>query len=752
MLLVSFVIGAAAVTLLPVLPAYWIPLVIAPFGILLLARRQARWFACLMLGFCWSLWLCGVEMTRRLPARLEGQTLVLTGTVVSLPALAGDRIRFRFRLGDCRDCWSRADIMVTWYRASGAPEQVSPGETWRIPVQLDRPHGSLNPGLFDYSGWMFAHNIAATGYVSGQGTRLAPAGWRQWHHQLRAWLRTRLARLVPASRERRLLTALAIGESSQLTPRDWQVLSDTGTNHLMVISGLHIGLVAGLGYRCLLLVFGRLWSGGRRWAGLGSLVFALLYGFLAGMGLSVQRALVMAMVAWLALMLDRRIRPSTLFCIALFLVTLIDPLAVLNTGFWLSFGAVFMLLYAFAGRIHIRSPAPLIRWLAMGLQTQWAVFVGMLPLLLVLVLQVSFVSLAINVLAIPWIGIAVIPPLLVALLLLPFAPAAAAFLLHIAQVAIGTLWQILQSAAQLHWIYHAHAMAGTVIAVGLAGGLVVLAPRGLLPRWLGALLVLPLFARPALLAPGQVHAEILDVGQGLSVVVRTRGFTLLYDAGPRFPGRFDSGARIVAPRLYLGGEQRRLDAVIVSHGDNDHAGGVPAIFERFLVMAAFGSEPVANLPLASCHQARSLDPGPARVRLIPNAIHPASNNDRSCILLVTSGRFSMLLPGDIELAGEQHLLKYRLPRLDVLVAPHHGSPSSSSPALLNRLRPRYAIFSTGYHNRFGHPAPAIVARYRHRGVITYNTATDGAVSVDFKPGGGITITTARGQHKRFWYK
>lgn len=748
-LLVSFVIGAAIVTRLPVLPAAGMILLLACAGTCGLAFPRARWLAALCLGFSFAAWHSVAILEQRLPYRLEGKALELQGTVVSLPQEQQGLVRFRLSLDPGLDAWGAALINLTLYQRAGERISIRPGQKLRVTAHLNRPHGSVNPGLFDYEGWLLAQEIAATGYVTADSVRvISDSPLRAPHHRLRFWLRERLQRSLPDTTEIGLLIALSVGESAQISTRQWQTLSDTGTNHLLIISGLHIGLVAAASYRLFLAIAARFLRHSRQWAGWLSLGTACFYGAIAGLGLPVQRALVMAAVALSGTLLRRNIPLRSMFCAALFMVTLIDPLAPLSTGFWLSFGAVFSLLYAFAGRQEYASAGP-VRWLLAGVKTQWAVYVGMMPLLLHLVFQVSLAAFFVNLVAIPWIGVLVIPPLLLAIPLFAVNDAAGGWFAHLAGDALAGLWGLLEAGAAGRWVIYGNDTGVAALCLGLMAALVILAPRGVVPRWLGLLLALPMFAAAPRPPPGGIDIDVLDVGQGLSVIARSTHRTLLYDAGPRFGDRFDAGERIVTPLLRRGGDARTLDMFVVSHGDNDHAGGAPAIFDDFLVPAAYASEP-GSLPAAGCASTQDMVDGEVRFTLLP-AANAVLNNDRSCIVLIQGRDFAMLLPGDIEWAGERHLLGIRLPDIEVLLAPHHGSRSSSSPAFLNHVHPRAVVFSTGYRNRFSHPDPAIVDRYVRRGILTWNTAVDGAVRIRYRPGNGFTVATARRAAPRFWY-
>lgn len=678
----------------------------------------------------------------KLPRDLEGTDLVVEGVVSSLPQPGEVLTRFQFdvlRFPDCSRCDVVNRISLSWYEDT----EIRPGDRWRLTVRLNRPRGQVNPPLFDYEGWLFARGINATGYVR-DSERLGHDIWRVPHHQLRYKLRAHMENLLDESAIRGLLVALTLGESSNIAPADWKIMSSTGTNHLFIISGLHVGLVTALSYRLFLWVCRR-----RSRAGLMSLGAASIYGGIAGMGLPVQRALIMTSVGMAGVIFDRKIPPATLFCFALLGVTLINPLAVSGTGFWLSFGAVFSLLFVFAGRKSLSRG--LADWIRAAVYTQWVVYVGMLPLLLFLVFQVSLVSFLVNLVAIPWIGALVVPPLLLASASSVVNQSLTALLLRLAEFMLTIIWQFLSWVAERDAVFYAGPVGVMEVLSGFLGAALLLSPMGFLPRWPGLVLLIPLVMPPMELPEkGELDVTVFDVGQGLSVFMRTREEAILYDAGPRFGERFDTGEQIVTPFIRRSNIDN-LRVFILSHMDNDHAGGAPALLDNFPVDELWSSEagvPGGALP---CTRNKRWSIDGVDFELMKVSVDGRSRNDRSCILLVQGPGYALLLPGDIEAATERELLKVPLPEIDLMIAPHHGSRSSSSPGFLNHVMPDIVIVSAGYNNRFGHPDPEVVRRYlaRHARVLT--TGREGAVRIRFSREGGLRISAARRDHRRLWH-
>ena len=756
---------------------WWGMPVVLPALLLPGARPMATFY----LGLCVALAYLAAGLDARLPAALAGQTLAVTGVVSDLPHASpdglnrginkdsskatdhwpGDVVRFRFRIEACTDCPVPLLLPMTVNLSSYQLATVRPGERWHLRVRLQRPRGSVNPGLFDYQGWLLAQGVAATGYVlSGErrGTSLVAL-----HHQLRDWLRDRLQGALPSDNNdvgagaaeadlAGLLLALSLGESQQISAAQWRVLSATGTNHLFIISGLHVSLVAALALRLLHWLLGSLPAGRGLAFGLG-LLLVLAYGGIAGFGVPVQRALVMLLCAALLVLLQRQVAPLNFWLLALLVVNLLNPLASLAAGFWLSFGAVFVLLYGFAGQqLAGQGAGP---WLLAMLRSQWLVFVGMGPLLLYFVAQMSSAALLANLVAIPLVSLVLVPLLLLALGLAGISSSLAAPVLALAATILHYLWAWLVWLGELGWVHYAGPVSITSLVLALLGVLLLLLPRGSWPRWPGCLLVLPLWVNSSPpLAFGEAEITVLDVGQGLSVLVRTAAdAAILYDAGPRFGERFDAGAQIVMPFMRRSGISR-LQALIVSHNDMDHAGGVRVITENFTIDRHFYGESPAMLPpealVTACQPGASWHSAGVRLQLLPVPLLPGSSaNNQSCLLLVETSRFSVLLPGDIELPMELALLHQSLPQVDVLLAPHHGSRSSSHPALLNRLRPSVVVVSSGYANRFGHPHGEVLDRYEARAMEVFNTAADGAVTLHL--GSTMQISTARRTAPRIWY-
>lgn len=740
---------------LPALPAPLWLLAVVPLVWLLRRTRRGGLALAVVAGFLWSwlhgVWLLGVE----LPPSLAGRDMAVSGYVVGLPQREEGRTRFILDPDELpagmRSPLGTGRLLLTWY--GDAPDDLGPGQYWRLTVRLRRPRGLLNPGGFDYEGWLFQQRIRVTGYVRDGGGAQRVAARQRWSiDQWRQSIARAIERLLAGHPSTGMIGALAIGDQQRIGPEQWEVFAATGTTHLMAISGSHVALVAGL---CLLLA-GRLWRlCGRcclylpapRAAALAALAAAAWYAGLAGFSVPTQRALVMLGVALGAVWWQRPTVASRALAVALGAVLVYDPLAVLAPGFWLSFGAVAVLLYGMTGRVAAGG-----WWWHWG-RAQWLVAVGLLPLVAYLFGQTSLIAPLVNLVAIPWVGVVVALALGGVVLLVPAEPLAALLLRLAAEVA-DLLWYLLAwSADAVERVYLPGPSVGAV-ACALLGIAWLLAPRGWPARWLGLGGLLPLLGSGvAAPPPGAAAVTVLDVGQGLSVVVRTAAHTLVYDVGPRYSARFDAGEAVLVPYLRHSGIGR-IDMLVVSHGDDDHVGGLPGLFQAFVPGRLLSGQPeVIGHGARPCRGGgRWRWDGVEFAFLWPPAGYDGrGDNDRSCVLKVSAAGRALLLTGDIG-AGAEAALVRAAPgdlRADLLVAPHHGSASSSSPPFLAAVAPRWALVSNGWRVRERFPAPAVRERYRGAGIETVETAAVGPISVRLGAD-GIAVTGYRERLRRYW--
>jgi len=754
----GFGVGVLLPQAWPMLPVPTWPLLLLALALLFYRSVPAlRPLAPIALGVAWA-WLHAYgQLQSDLNPALEGRDLILVGQVADLPEMHAGRLRFVLDVTSAQDGPVRTGftgrVRLTWYQN---PPPLEAGEQWQLRVRLKARHGFANPGGFDYEGWLFHAGVGATGYVrdAPNNHRIAPSGLGI--QPLRQHLRERLLTLLPQQWDpgAGVIVALILGDRSAIGAPQWQALMRTGTNHLVAISGLHVGIVGGLGFFLMRLLWRRSevlcrWFAAPRAAALAALLLAWGYAALAGFAVSTLRALVMLMVLLGAVLLRRPLQPAGSLLVALLLVLLVDPLACLSFGFWLSFGAVTVLLYGMGGRLAVSGPL----W-TLG-RTQWLVSLGLLPVLALLFGRVSLIAPLTNLVALPLFSFLLLPLVLVAATVSLATDWVVP--LHLVAWVLGQALAGLEYLGAYPWVSLSLPNPPFWVAVcAFPGVALLLAPRGLPGRWTGAFLLLPMLLwRPPLLAPGAFRFTLLDVGQGLAALVQTRDHCLVYDTGPAFPSGFNTGEAVLAPALRSRGIDR-IDRLVVSHADQDHAGGLRGLLTQIPVMELLSGEPAA-LPAGGARQCEAgqtwIWDGVRFAILHPSSPWPVNSNDRSCVLRVEGAGGALLLTGDLERAAEQALAA-RLGeglRSRVLVAGHHGSNSSSSAELLAIVRPQWVLFSEGYRNRFGFPRPQVVTRAIQAGAQLGNTATGGALDFWFGADGELRGPFSyRLLHQHYW--
>jgi competence protein ComEC len=731
------------------------------------AGRVAGLVVWLAGGLFWAALQATWRLSDELPFRVEGRDVSLSGIVASLPEASESGWRYVLEVDRVITPGMHVPQRVLLTLGADAQEPVEgfdppvrSGDRLTFTARFKRPHGTYNPHGFDFEAWMLERSIRATGYVrAGEPfTREPPSGFDPGKavDRIRADIRTRMLRALPDSPEVAVLVALAIGDQQGISRDQWQTYTRTGVNHLMSISGLHITMLAGLAA----LAAGRTWRMSGRlvraapardvgaWVGL---LVAAGYALLAGFAVPAQRTLWMLAAVTVA----RRLRMTTsswdVLGLALLVVVAMDPMCVIAPGFWLSFGAVALLI--FTGDAARTREAPWIRWS----RAQWAMFVGLAPLLIALFQQVSLIGPVANAVAVPVVSLVVAPLSLVAAMTpWPGPPAEAA------------QWCLAGLHAGLRWLadlpyasYTQHEPPAWALLLGGVGVIWLLLPRGIPSRWLGGLALLPIaWARPAGPEPGEAWVTMLDVGQGLAVLVRVHSEVLLFDAGPAWSGEADSASRVIGP--FLRGEGvRRVDALVVSHDDRDHTGGVATLLSSFPVGRVLTSLDPAHplfqgrgtvIPCVA-GQSWSRD-GVSFAMLHPfesQAPVPVRDNARSCVLRVSTPGGAVLIAADIERGSEERLVASGVsPQSEILVVPHHGSRTSSTPAFIDAVAPGVAWFPVGYRNRFRHPHPDIVSRYRDRGVRMFRSDSAGAVTAYLSPV-SVRLESWRRERPRYWH-
>ena len=753
-----------------------------------------------MLGFLWAATFATIRLNEQLPKNWQQKSITLIGVVASLPEVTerGERFRFDVEKILTKDATKTLKIpphiSLNFYRENNRSNPISAkpenapslgnyfhaGERWQFTVRLKRPHSTYNPHGFDFEAWALAENMRATGTIHNKSgyKKLANFVWKPSYlvEHFREKVGNHISQTLANKPYAGVIRALVVGDDSQISATDWNVYLRTGVNHLMSISGLHITMLAGLAFAIAAFVWRRFPSlvmhmPTRKAATIAGLIVAILYALLAGMSVPTQRTLYMLISFALALLFGRNLAISRALAIALMVVVLLDPWAVIAPGFWLSFGAVALIAYVSVGRLATR------HWFKEALNTQWAITLGLLPMLIFMFGQTSIVSPLANAFAIPIISLIVVPmAILGSLIHVDFILQTAHFVLEICMQGLTWLANLptWQQAAPPIW----------AMLVAMLGVLWMLLPRGFPQRWLGLVLLLPLFfvSLPKL-TDGEMQVAVLDVGQGLAVVIKTANHTLLYDAGPQFSSQSDAGSRIVMP--YLRGEGiKKLDGFIVSHNDIDHSGGVASVLAQ-MPLDWFASS--YNLPAEMQLPARQLKCFAGQYwqwdSVKFEVLHPAiesyknleiKDNNRSCVVKVTSRFGSVLLTGDIEKQAEKVLLETSLQasihapsgdavlnnnllKSDVLIAPHHGSKTSSTSEFIAAIGAQHVIFTVGYLNRFKHPKPLIVERYIASGADVFRSDYQGAMLLNFIKNKGSTqnnpikIEAWRQTRPRYWH-
>lgn len=739
--------------------------------------------AALMLGLSWGVLDAQTRIAEVLPQALEGADFWVTGEVRGLPERHARAQQFNFwvrescfelipsRCQSSQSLFSDRLILLNYY----GDADIEPGQVWRWRVRLNQPHGFANPGGFDYEAWLVMQGFAAKGYV-----RLTP--FNQLLGQNRAWLdraRYRLRSALLAAMADRpnagSLLALIMGDRSLIGDEQWALFSATGTNHLIVISGLHVGFVAllcfGIG-NGLARISPRLLHhiAAQQVGALCALIGALAYALLAGFSLPTQRAVVMLSIFMGAQLFSREFPRSFSFWLAMCAVLILNPMSPVGAGFWLSFTAVATLLFALGsyqtlahdGKSDMTSVVPRVRALWRGwVRPQWVVFIGLSAPLLLWTQQLSILSPVANIVAIPLVSLLIVPVALLATCLLSVAPSLAAWLLGVADFLVTVLQtglMVINEASGDSGVWQG-AFGGVVVTVmTIAGCVLLLMPKGWPGKGFVPLFLLPLFWPPSTSFPdGRVQLWVLDVGQGLAVLIRSKNHVLLFDTGPAFSGSFDAGSGVILPFLRQLGVQH-IDHLVISHGDNDHQGGMASIVKGVSVgEITVSSAPsgVFDVNFCTAGQAWEWD-GVHYEFLMPQANTPYLGNDSSCVLRVDTGGHSALLTGDIESSGEQTLLSLSGARLQstVLIAPHHGSASSSSAEFVAAVQASAVVYSAGYRSQFAHPAPQVSALYASLGVCAWNTALSGALLFELDGQGSalgpLKPTEYRRSRPRFW--
>jgi competence protein ComEC len=747
----TFVAGIILFQQLPQLPELeWL----YPITALIIVSALGKFWriSFFLLGFSWTFLVASDHLSNRLPDKLAGKDILLEGHIHGLPQKDKRKVRFDFLVNEPKNQIPEK-LRLSWYY----PEQkIIVGQVWRLTVRLKSPHGNFNPGSFDYERWLFAQGIGATGYVRNKPVPILITQKPVWQ-SISAWrqnISQRLDTLVETGQFTGIVKALVIGDRSSITPAQWQIFRKTGTVHLMAISGLHIGLISGMIFVVVLGVWRR--SGifyclPAKIAALAAMMIALIYAALAGFSVPTQRALIMLCIAMAAILWERHIRPYNTLALALLMVVVMDPLAVTSAGFWLSFAAVAIIIFLLGGRLQ--KPG---YWLG-AIKIHVATALGLSPLLLLFFQQTSLIAPFANIIAVPVVGLVVVPLSLLVAVLLFLAPDLAQILLRFVDFVLQRLWDVLFFLADSPFAL-VTAPQPTIITMSLAiiGILLLLAPKGIPGRWLSIPLVLPLFfVAPDRLKHGEVRMTLLDIGQGLSTIIETAEHVLVFDAGAKYSEKFDSGESVVLPFLRFR-NLNQIDTLLISHGDNDHIGGAKSLMKGIAINKTITSVPeqLAEFSPMTCLAGQNWQWDDVKFLILaPGNKSFVSENDNSCVLLITAEHGKILLTGDIEKTAESWLVETYGDQLqaDVLIAPHHGSNTSSTAHFLQQVQAEIILIPAGYRNRFGFPHQEVIERYQQFGIKSLNVAETGAVSVKLNIH-SLGIETWRNKQGKYWNK
>ena len=788
-----FCAGLFSVAWWPEIPAFNYRLFLVPALAVVVLSPRFRNLACMAAGVLFAASYGQNLVNTQLPVEYDRLDTVVTGQVVGLPEIQNKKIRFQFIIEQFEDSTlsdkngitdyfqKPQPVLLSWYFPQAeAYLPLKPGDQLTLKVRLRRPRGTVNPGGFDYQLWLLRQGITATGYVRDFiKANSKPPGFRLFEtfsyaaDLFRYRIIQQIDQLEIPQQNRALLTALTVGSKNYISSTDWQAYARTGVIHLLVISGLHIGFAGFFGY-LLGTGIGRMvnLSGDRVIAQgfgcVGSVLMAGTYALLAGWSIPTQRAFIMVAVFALGRLFARNFTSGFGYFSALFIVLLLDPLAVMDHGFWLSFIAVAVLLWLLRRRDYqendpFQNDSPLLAKATGTGLFLWSLFKVQLVICLVIAvflqlfnLPFSLLAPLVNMVAIPWISFLVVPLCLAGILLLPLLPIIAVFLLEVAAQLLGWFHFVVIWVSQLPLPNSDSLLpAGSLLSICLVvAGLLVVLPLGMFTRIPGLLLFIAVvFSKPD---KPELLVTALDVGQGLSVVVETPGHALVYDTGPVFSDKLDAGGAIVAPYLTSRGIHR-LDTLVVSHNDSDHAGGIPGLLNTISAdqIIADHQSPSA-LAAKKCVHNDSWRWDDVTFTLInPQALTPNArynDNNKSCILLLEYASQRILLPGDIEGSVEAPLTRYLANKLPiaVLVAPHHGSKTSSTARFVTALSPLHVVFSAGFNHHFGHPHTSVVNRYRQQYAQLHNTAETGAIQFVWR-GSDLQVSGYREQVRRYWY-
>ncbi|CAC9595286.1 DNA internalization-related competence protein ComEC/Rec2 [uncultured Gammaproteobacteria bacterium] len=693
--------------------------------------------AILVLGFAWM----GVVSTQILSAKIQdnylNKPILVRGEIVELPEKTSRSTKFIFKASSP----FQGRLKLTWYShynnktILAKVPNLRTGESWQLLLKLKHNNGYQNLNSFDYEKWLFYKRINATGYVrtSSDNQRINTDDGAFSIDKVRQDIRYLLSPQIEKKTFGGVINALIIGDRSLIPDAQWSLFKSTNTTHLSVISGLHIGLISGFVF--LLVQF--LWRYSARLsimipaqviAAYFGLISALLYALISGFSIPTIRAFIMASVVFISIILRRHHDIWQLYGMALILVLLHNPLSVFSVGFWLSFYVVAIIIYG-AGQHQEKS------WLYRLIYIQLLISFSSLPLSIWFFSVTSALSPIANLIAIPIFSFIATPLSLISALLtfsgLTYLSEISFSIVNQSLVYLFVLLEQLQQFDFNQWHYTQTSLIDLALFILLV--CVAILPKALKLRWLSVLVLglMILIPNPKM-DDNSVLITTLDVAQGLATVVQTKNHVLLFDTGAKYPSGFNLGGSVIAPYLRAKHIQY-LDKIVISHGDNDHIGGLDNILENFKVGEILSSVPEKIQTKAlTCQKGQSWQWDGIMFKMLnPEKETSFKGNNTSCVLKISNKKYSVLLTGDIERKAEHHLVQNNKEELKstIMLAPHHGSKTSSTQAFLNAVSPSLIVVSSGFNNRFKHPAKTIIKRYQSNGIKVLKTSCSGQIDV-----------------------
>ncbi len=776
--LISFFLGALLSLFLPIVPSLFYVVLTLVLAAVVYFSRKTRKLTLMLLGASWMLWhgwvyQVGFDTIEQRIVNQLSRKIVVTGVIDSIVTANDTRQRFNFVIDSFanQQLEQKINLRLSW---EDAPV-IKQGQIWQLTVKIKPAHGLANIGSFSYQAWLRQHQLHATGYVVNTASNHIVNNNISWRQAYFDKLSSQIKQMAFSP----LILALTFGERGQLTKADWQVLQRTATQHLIAISGLHLGIIAGFSYLffqlllkrlpldkwCSVTITRRLLKTNQHYLTVTlTLAFIYFYAVLAGESVATQRALLMVTIFWLAKLSGIHLSLARWLSLTLFFITVLTPFSLFSASFWLSFYAVsciFALLWRFTAQISaskmyaVTRFDKIIAWSKALLSLQFGLIIFMLPITLLFNHQFSFVAIPANLFAVPLMSVTAIPLSLLSVLTLPISESLSLFFSYLSSQSLAVLWQWLVWLSEVPSAYIALSHLWYYLAVMLVVWLMLRCFISLPPTYhyfYGLLMIISCLAYSHFQENEKNHwrVNVMDVGQGLAVIVEANHQVLIYDTGASFISGFSMADAVLVPYLRYQGYQA-IDTLIISHDDNDHAGGLVLLSDAFAIkQLIYNQEVNAN----SCLQGRAIHWQFLTIEMLSPTMRVGQDNDDSCVVRISDGRRRVLLTGDISAKLEQQLINSSnsSPKLasDYLIAPHHGSKSSSSLAFINAVSPSVAIFSAGFLNRWQMPVSTIVARYHNLSIKTYNTASDGMIRIDISSD-TAKVSSYRQQIFPFWF-